>query len=243
MGLKASIAGIVVSIVSAGAVNAADAYSNRTSLKDVPFVEAAGFGWGGFYGGFVAGYGSGSSSNYVSANGNDAHAAANNDPDGVTLGATLGYNHQVTPNWLIGVETDFSWMELQGDQGKRIYDGHYWTGGWDSLFTLRGRVGYTFGSTLLYGTGGYAAIHTNETISGNATNESNYGTGWRSGWVVGGGLEHKFTDRVSGKIEYLHAEFEELSGYTGFPGNMANQTYKMNADLDLVRVGLNYKFY
>jgi outer membrane immunogenic protein len=242
MGLKANIACVTTICLAATGAYAADPYSKGGGLKDVPYAEIA-WNWQGFYAGGATGYVSGTSSNDVSANGNDEHGWANNDPDGFIIGGTIGYNHIIAPNWLLGAEADFSWMDVQGDQGKRIYDGHYWTGGWDALFTLRGRLGYTFGQTLLYGTGGYAAIHTNETISGNATSESNYGTDWRSGWVIGAGVEHKFTDRISGKIEYLHAEFERKSGYTGFPGNMDGQMYKMDADLDLIRVGLNYKFY
>jgi outer membrane immunogenic protein len=213
------------------------------STKDTPYVVVAG-DWTGMYAGVTVGGGWGTSKNYVSPNGNDAHGWAENDPDGVVIGGTLGYNYQFSgTDWLIGAETDLSWMDLQGEQGKRIYDGHYWTGGWDGLFTLRARLGYVMGRTLIYGTAGYAALHTNETISGNDTDESNYGTGWRSGYVVGAGVEHKFTDRVSGKVEYLHAGFDDQTGPTGFPGNSANQSYIMRSDADILRVGLNYKFY
>jgi outer membrane immunogenic protein len=240
MGMRAILTGLTVSLVASSGAYAAD-LGGRGGMKDVPFVETA-WNWSGFYGGLNIGYGSGSSDVYVSANANNPHGDASNDPSGVVLGGTIGYNHQYAPNWLIGAEADFSWMDLQGDQGKRVMDGHYWSGGWDGLFTLRARAGYTMGPTLIYGTGGFAALHTNEVIAGNDTEEASAGTDWRAGWVVGAGVEHKFTDRVSGKIEYLHAGFEELSGMTGYPGRTGDQYYRLDGSLDLIRVGVNYKF-
>jgi outer membrane immunogenic protein len=241
MGMRAILTGLTVSLVASGVTYAAD-IKGRGSLKDVPYVETA-WNWTGFYGGLNVGYGSGSSDVWVSPNDNNVHGDATNDPTGAVLGGTIGYNHQYSQNWLIGAEADFSWMDLQGEQGKRILDGHYWSGGWDGLFTLRARVGYTVDTTLIYGTAGFAALHTNEVIAGNATDEAAAGTDWRPGWVVGAGVEHMFTDRISGKIEYLHAGFGERSGSTGYPGNTGTQYYRLDASLDLVRVGVNYKFY
>jgi len=239
MGYKAIMTGVTLTVAATSFANAADIAKGPGGLKDIPYVEAP-WSWAGVYYGATIGYGSGGSTAYVSNNAN-AHGTDTNNPDGVLLGGTIGYNYQIAPTWLIGAEADFSWLGLQGDQGKAVFDGHYWTGGWDGLFTLRGRVGYTLGRTLIYGTAGYAALHTNETISGNDTDESAFGTDWRSGWVVGGGVEHFLTERLSVKGEYLHAGFEDLSGRTGFPGNYGNQVYKLESDLDLIRIGLNYK--
>ncbi len=233
MGLRAILTGVTVSFCGIAAANAA----GFGSLLDTPYVEA---NWTGFYGGLNLGYGSGTDHSTLStAN----HGDANNDPDGILAGGTIGYNFQYTPAWVLGGEADISGGDISGQANKEIYDGHYWTGGWDSLFTLRGRAGYVYGNALIYGTAGYAALHSNELIAGNNASESEDLRGWRSGWVAGAGVEYAFTDRISGKIEYLHASFEDLSGQAGFDGNHSQKFYTVSSDLDLVRFGVNYKFY
>lgn len=238
MGLRAFIAGLTVGMCAVTAANAAD-----VSLKDTPFAAVPG-NWGGFYGGWTVGYGSGDSTNYVSNNANP-HGTATNNPNGVMLGATIGYNWHYTPNWVLGVEADMSWANIEGDQHKYIYDGHDWSGGWDGFGTIRGRVGYAFGSNLVYATGGIAFLHSNEVIVGNDANETNFAYGWYTGYVIGLGTEHAFNERLSAKFEYLYADgFGSTSGRTGTVNGYANQVYKHEVgNLDIIRIGLNYKFF
>jgi outer membrane immunogenic protein len=233
MGMKAILTGVSVSLLAFGAANAAD--MGRGSLKDAPYSSTT-FAWTGVYGGVTAGYGWGEADTFLDRG--DNHGVASNSPGGGLIGLTAGYNWQWAPQWIVGIEGDFSYADIS-DRSKHLWDGHYWTGGWNSLATLRGRVGYSFGSTLVYATGGFAALDSSEYIMGdNDNDQSTDGRGWRTGWVVGAGIEHAFTDRISGKIEYLHAGFEDLSTSDG-NGNPAG----FGADLDLIRVGLNYKFH
>ncbi|MBI4724269.1 MAG: porin family protein [Rhodomicrobium sp.] len=216
------------------AANAADTYKGGAgSLKDTPFVEVP-WSWAGYYGGLTLGYGSGTSEHYLDRN--DNHDWASNDPDGLIGGATVGYNYQIYPDWVVGAEADLSFADINGVDKKRVYDGHYWFTGWDGLLTLRGRVGYSLGRTLIYGTAGYAALHSAEYVVGNTPKESTDGRGWRSGWVAGLGAEHMFTDRISGKVEYLHVGLEDISGT-----DMQAEPNMWRSDLDLIRVGVNYK--
>jgi outer membrane immunogenic protein len=240
MKLRAIVTGATLAVCGAAAANAADV----GGLKDTPFVTAP-WSWAGFYGGFTAGYGTGDSSNWVGANANNAHGWASNNPDGGLLGGTVGYNWQYTPNWVLGVEADFSWGNLEGQQHKYIYDGHDWSGGWDGFATIRGRAGYALGPTLIYATAGIAFVHTNEVIVGNDADESNFYQGWHTGYVVGAGVEHAFTERLSAKVEYLFADgFAEASGRTGTINGASDQNYKHNiGNIDIIRVGLNYKFF
>jgi outer membrane immunogenic protein len=66
------------------------------------------------------------------------------------------------------------------------------------------------------------------------------------GWTVGGGLEYAFWQNWSLKGEYLFARFQDTLTPTAIsviPGGTAS-TYnaKVTTDLNLVRLGLNYKF-
>ena len=66
------------------------------------------------------------------------------------------------------------------------------------------------------------------------------------GWTVGGGLEYAFAQNWSLKGEYLFARFQDTLTPTAvsiFPGAIPS-TYnaKVTTDLNIVRLGLNYKF-
>jgi outer membrane immunogenic protein len=217
-----------MSLCAAAAANAAD--FGAGGLKDTPFVAT---NWAGFYGGATLGFGSGTSQHFLDR---DGHFWASNDPSGVLGGFTLGYNYQLYPQWVLGVEGDISFLDVGGDDRKVIYDRHYWFTGWDGLMTLRARVGYSLGHTLIYGTAGFAALHSAEFIVGNTPGESTDGRGWRAGWAAGAGVEHMFTDRISGKIEYLHVGLDDQTGT-----DLQGEASIWRSDLDLVRVGVNYK--
>jgi opacity protein-like surface antigen len=61
----------------------------------------------------------------------------------------------------------------------------------------------------------------------------------QAGWTVGAGWEYSFGNNWSGKIEYLHAEFDVSTNGTldGFPSS-----HKIRVRTDIARVGLNYRF-
>jgi outer membrane immunogenic protein len=87
-------------------------------------------------------------------------------------------------------------------------------------------------------------VHANEVIVGNDANESNFYQGWKTGYVVGAGVEHAFTPRLSGKIEYLYADgFGSESGMTGTVNGYSRQDYTHEiGSINIIRAGLNYKF-
>lgn len=191
--------------------------------------------WTGLYGGLSAGYGWGSSTQ--SYDRNDNHGLASTDPEGAIGALTLGYNYLLTNGLLFGVEGDLGLMDLTADD-KVVYDGHVYRtsfGPWWA--SLRGRAGVVYGNTLFYGTAGVAFMGVDEVSIGNTPGETAYNKDFRSGWVVGGGIEHAFTSRMSAKIEYLHMDF---GTYEGLSDN--REDFSFQNEVDLVRVGVNYKF-
>ncbi|MEJ2117443.1 MAG: hypothetical protein P8Y36_05865, partial [Alphaproteobacteria bacterium] len=93
-----------------------------------------------------------------------------------------------------------------------------------------------------YGTAGLAAVQSNEYNKGDQGDNNDQGadnTGWRWGYVVGLGVERAFTDRLTGKIEYLHVGLTDNDGH-GIKNGGAS-VYKYENDLDVLRVGVNYK--
>ena len=68
----------------------------------------------------------------------------------------------------------------------------------------------------------------------------------KAGWTVGGGVEYAFTPNWTVKGEYLYENFGHVNSAPGFflPGvatafNNSNRSINVN----IVRVGLNYKFW
>jgi opacity protein-like surface antigen len=112
------------------------------------------------------------------------------DVSGGLLGMHLGYNYQLG-SAVIGVEGDYtgSWME------DGILDVDY-------LASIRARAGYSLGNALLYGTLGYAWA--DATTLG--------GSGDFDGLVLGAGLEYKFADNWSARVEGLQYWLKPSSG-------------------------------
>lgn len=109
----------------------------------------------------------------------------NADDDTMFIGGVhIGYNWQRPDNIVLGVEGDV-------DFGDDI----------DYLATIRGRLGYAAGPTLFYATGGVAFIGLDDVGIG--------GDDSQTGFVVGGGIEHKLRQNVSVGLEGLYYNFDD----------------------------------
>jgi outer membrane immunogenic protein len=142
-------------------------------------------------------------------------------------------------NWLVlGIEGDFDWTGLKGGGhdsfGNTINTDTQWTS------TVTGRIGAAFDRLLVYGKGGVAFAHDNDSLNdvfgGSASDNFT-----RTGWTAGAGLEYAFAQNWTAKIEYDYLGFgnETLSlPTTSFPA------YSSNASLNVqeVKAGINFKF-
>lgn len=188
-------------------------------------------------------------------------------------GGQIGLNWQ-TGMWVLGVEGDLSYVgdgdhglsfELLDDQNEEevhVVPGRISGGGMDWLATLRGRVGGAFGAegrTLLYATGG-AAFAGVDPLKGELFSLSPGDFGFEGeddddvkiGFVVGGGVEHALTNRVSVGLEALYAGFNDPSTVhlgcaepdEGPDCNDEGQFFFEGEDLDnvIVRAKLNFLF-
>jgi outer membrane immunogenic protein len=142
------------------------------------------------------------------------------DPTGAFGGGQIGYNFQ-RGNIVFGVEADF--------QGAGISDSNAFHKSEMNWFgTIRGRLGYAFDKTLVYGTGGFAY--------GNVDN-SGFPSETQSGWVVGGGVEYKLAPAWSLKAEYqyLNLDATDPAGAGRLGDAALGQT-----EVHTFRVGINY---
>jgi len=192
-----------------------------------PVREHDAWNWQGLYFGANAGYGWG---NDNSARYGGAGGSLN--PDGWFGGGQIGYNAQF--NWLVlGLEADL--------QGADISDATALNGGFanvqtdiDWFSTVRGRIGYAAGSTLVYFTGGWAFADLDQSITTPGVSMSKDEIA--SGYTLGGGIEWKFAPNWSLKTEYLYVDLgdQTLSGPSG--------TYTTDTDFHTVRAGVNFHF-
>lgn len=193
------------------------------------------YNWSGLYWGLSAGYGWGESTQ--SYDRNDNHGLASTSPEGFLGSVTLGYNYQTLGGLLIGLEGDLGLMDVSADD-KIVYDGHIYKTSYGPLWgTLRGRAGYAFGQTLLYGTAGLAFMDVDDVSIGNTPGETALNEDFKTGLVIGAGIEQALGSGMSLKLEYLHMDF---GTYEGTSAN--NEDFSFKNDVDLVRAGVNYKF-
>lgn len=173
------------------------------------------FTWSGAYVGVHGGYSwSNHEIDFLGA------LVASTDFNGGFGGIQAGYNWQISPNLVIGLESDSSWGSIKGTAPG------LGPVGIEALGTVRGRLGYAIDRTLLYGTGGLAWANTNNIFVPD---------GYMIGWTAGAGIEYAFAERWSAKIEYLYADFGTTTD-TLFGANIDERVTSHT-----VKVGLNYR--
>jgi outer membrane immunogenic protein len=154
------------------------------------------------------------------------------DTAGIAGGLHAGYNWQYD-SLVLGLEMDGSWTGIDGD--RNLTGGLHIRGGHDWLSTARGRVGYAFGSALLYGTGGFAM--SNVTAHYRQPGLAASADDFRTGYVVGGGVEMKLTQSLSGRVEALFYDFGNERMDFGAGGST-----RIDTDVTTVRAGLTWHF-
>ncbi len=203
------------------------------------YTPVAAANWTGWYLGGNVGSGTGRDRTFLGTPGAAGEQFSLN-PDGVNGGGQIGYNWQMA-NWVYGLEADIQ-ASSQRDQKTVVAQGiaNYdhklpWFG------TVRGRLGYSVGSTLFYATGGYAYGGVKTTISTPAGSVAFNNT--QGGWTAGAGIETPFKllglfgPNWTSKTEYLYVDLGRKTNDIG--GGIVNST---SVTEHIFRTGLNYHF-
>ncbi|KQO78317.1 hypothetical protein [Methylobacterium sp. Leaf88] len=278
-----------MAVLLAGAASAADL--PRRAAPPV-FTMVPVFSWTGFYAGLNAGYGFDANSSRgatvigttaasgVVANGADPGLVAfsnRNANNGFTGGGQIGYNYQFTPGSgvVVGVEADAQYLGFGTNRNTASFVG---TPNADLTFvnpnglsnldyfgTVRGRLGYAFDRTLVYGTGGFAYGGGGGSSFGLPNSSTDT---FRTGWAAGGGIEYALpsdsflnffkSSAVTVKIEGLYVSLDRnstngvfaYSNSTGAQYSVSGTGYaaatgytsRRSDEFAVVRAGLNYKF-
>ena len=202
--------------------------------------------------------------------------------DGFVGGGQVGYNYQFTPGSgvVIGIEADAQYVDFGRDRNRFAFatvpGGDITPGslvfnpnglsGLDYFGTVRGRLGYAFDRTLVYGTGGFAY----GSGGGRDFGLPNRSTDdFQTGYAVGGGVEFALptdsflnffrSSAVTFKIEGLYVNLDRGNRNNGIfainpagaavgvtsPGVVlvsGGANVRRDTEFAVVRAGLNYKF-
>jgi len=218
-----------------------------SGLGQLP-VFASGNPWEGFYAGGHVGYLFSGSSSYATdpssmpSIGQTSVVAQEHQFGPLSAGFQAGYNHVTASGLLLGVEAEFSFpatMTSNLQQNIAALGPSVVNDNVEIYGALRGRVGYTFGNWLVYGTGGFAydrdRLNTTDFASGNVDDNVYF---WRPGWTAGAGVGVLLTSNLSAMLEYNFFDFAKTNVY--LPA--ASENYKSNLTFQTVRIGLNYHF-
>jgi outer membrane immunogenic protein len=191
-----------------------------------------------------------------------------NSNDGFVGGGQIGYNYQFTPGSgvVIGVEADAQYVDFGRNRnrfaatpglnaGSLVFNPNG-VSGLDYFGTVRGRLGYAFDRTLVYGTGGFAYGSGGGRQFGlpNSSTDS-----FQTGWAAGGGIEYALptdsflnffrSSAVTLKVEGLYVNLDQGSRNNGAFAVTPNGTVlstavgrRQDTEFAVVRAGLNYKF-
>jgi outer membrane immunogenic protein len=225
--------------------------------------------WTGFYLGGNLGYANADSDSKVALGGlwsGESQALQefisnnsqdNQNPSGVSFGFQAGYDHQFDNKFVLGFEVDYNELDL--DESRQTAPLTF-VGGpaafafsnkveVSHMFSLRPKLGYGFDNTLVFITGGI--VWTSAEFNSDLLSEFNYSKVGKSSKTLtsaiwGVGVEHKFFDKVSAKLEYLKINGDDTSYTTqyragsAFPGY--SETFNIDLDYYIIRAGINYRF-
>lgn len=200
------------------AANAADVYQRGGSLKDGPADYLPAITWTGFYAGGHVGVAFNNDDSFFFDNQGNRYNVDDDDTAWLA-GIHVGYNWQKPSGWLLGIEGDVSFADNI-----------------DYLATVRGRLGYASGQTLVYATGGVAFLGLDDSFHYADFFFEDSDT--QTGWVAGLGVEYKLRQNVSIGLEGLYYNF-------GDGGDHEFDTFGFHqddADFWVVRARLNYHF-
>jgi opacity protein-like surface antigen len=266
---RSRLAALTLLEIAAGiAVTAVAVPALAADLPTKAPIMAAPYNWTGFYLGAHAGYrwadadftGNGYFFDPAPPGGTAFNLPGRSEgynPNGGIFGFQGGYNYQFAPNYLVGLEGDWSWGNASDSQNPLLnvqavdgttYRLNYTSEvklGWQA--TIRGRLGYVQGPWLFYGTGGVAFIHVNWSDTNTLINPggttiataASSASKTLAGFVVGGGAEYMLTRNWIGRLEYLYEDFGSFDVPYGFGPQTGNLDLR---SVQKVRIGISYKF-
>jgi outer membrane immunogenic protein len=215
-----------------------------------PMLPLPVYNWTGFYiGGNLGGAWT---SGTLTDNFTGASLTGNNS--GFIGGGQIGYNWQVSPQFVLGVEWMFDGTSIS-NSGRQVtvavptdlvFPTHVLQGSahtnWVS--TLAARFGYAANNWLFYGKAGGGWAENSATVTDLTTGLSVSGSKTNSGWLVGAGIEYGLTPNWTWKFEYDYLGLSNWNNNasTLFPVLFPGDRLTWKREINMFTTGVNYKF-
>jgi outer membrane immunogenic protein len=196
------------------------------------------YNWTGFYigGNIGGGWANGSITDNFTGVSFGAHRS------GVIGGGTGGYNWQVSPNFVVGIEGTFDGASLGTNTSNAVltrFGTLQGSVGTDWVSTLAARFGFATNNWLFYGKAGGGWADNTVSITNLTTGGSVSASNSNGGWLVGGGIEYGITPNWTWKLEYDYLAHSHWTAATPF---IAGDTFTAERNINMFTFGVNYKF-
>ena len=160
---------------------------------------------------------------------------------GLTGGISAGYLWSVGPSWVAGIEGDIGYLGTGRSLVDLANSDFAFGVKTDGYGTIRGRLGYSSGTALLYLTTGAAFVSVRNNFDDVAEPVFASKREIAIGWTVGGGIEAVLDRNWTAKTEYLFidADNQDVRNPSFSPGG---DTTRFENRFHVFRFGLNRKF-
>jgi outer membrane immunogenic protein len=168
-------------------------------------------------------------------------------------GAQAGYNLQSGP-WVYGLEADISATHLRSEFSAFLQSPTFpaltaagnassnidWCG------TARGRLGWSTGPLLFYGTGGLACgeVGLQSNLAASPLVLSSATSPLRVGWVAGGGIDYMWNPNIILSLGYQYVDLGRVSlaSSTTATGSTLSENASVQARFQVVTFGISFRF-
>jgi outer membrane immunogenic protein len=168
---------------------------------------------------------------------------------GFIAGGQIGYNWQISPQFVLGVEWMFDGTNISSDTDTatvRDPTGHLVTlqGNTkvDWISTLAARFGWAAYNWLFYAKAGTGWVHDTATVADSTDGITVSAADTRGGWLLGAGIEYGFTPNWSVRVEWDHLGLADVTRPGFINPVVPVDTVTFSRHFDLLTLGLNYRF-
>jgi outer membrane immunogenic protein len=155
-------------------------------------------------------------------------------------GLLAGWNYDFG-GVVAGIEGDWAWggKIADNDEPAELTEVSL-----DDIATIRARIGMPWDATLFYVTGGvaFANVEFSGEVGpiGNSVNDSD--DDWVTGWTIGGGIEHAFSEGLHGRLEYLYIDLPDADFRLEDPNGFGGDIEQHFQGIHTIRAALTYNF-